>query len=475
MRSILFRIRWAALATIAFAVVGGPALTLQTRAEAPVADHRASAHATTSVDPALLFDAVVDTIKSKFVDTERLRALNWEARANEVRPSVVSATTIDEAVGIIRQLLAELRLSHTELMTPDEARYYDTLDMFSDYSQIERFSRERFWGSNPYYAGIGVFTVHVEGKYFVDGVLEGSPADKAGLKFGDEIVAVDGKPYTTIAAFRGKIGTDAEITIRRLRGGDVTRYRVPIVPVVPSAAFADATRSSARIIERDGLRVGYIHIWSLKESGSFHAALANLDPQLASRTPPTAQPDPQTATLDALIIDMRGRIGGQSAVANQILETVSGGQRPNLEPGAKARPDAPPARSTISRRVEAAIRPFKGKSVLLVNHQTRSAGEVLAYGYKKSSIGWVFGSQTATAVVGSNAFVMPGGYLLLVPVLLLEFGGKPLEGTGVVPDIRVERPLPYADGADPVLDAALKHLATGSGLPHPASDLGVKQ
>ena len=37
--------------------------------------------------------------------------------------------------------------------------------------------------------------------------------------------------------------------------------------------------------------------------------------------------------------------------------------------------------------------------------------------------------------------------------------GQRLEGTGVIPDHRVERPLPYAGGADPVLDAAVELLA----------------
>jgi carboxyl-terminal processing protease len=54
---------------------------------------------------------------------------------------------------------------------------------------------------------------------------------------------------------------------------------------------------------------------------------------------------------------------------------------------------------------------------------------------------------------------MPGDLLLYVAVSGLEFDGKPLEGAGVTPDQRVERPLPYAAGADPVLDAAVNKLA----------------
>jgi len=55
---------------------------------------------------------------------------------------------------------------------------------------------------------------------------------------------------------------------------------------------------------------------------------------------------------------------------------------------------------------------------------------------------------------------MPGDLLLYVAVTGHEFdGGQRLEGAGVMPDHRVERPLPYAGGADPVLDAAVGLLA----------------
>jgi carboxyl-terminal processing protease len=36
---------------------------------------------------------------------------------------------------------------------------------------------------------------------------------------------------------------------------------------------------------------------------------------------------------------------------------------------------------------------------------------------------------------------------------------QPIEGVGVSPDHRVERPLAYAAGADPVLEAAVELLA----------------
>jgi hypothetical protein len=57
---------------------------------------------------------------------------------------------------------------------------------------------------------------------------------------------------------------------------------------------------------------------------------------------------------------------------------------------------------------------------------------------------------------------MPGGNRLYMAITGLTVDGDVLEGVGVAPDIAVERPLPYAGGADPVLDRAMAHLAARS-------------
>jgi carboxyl-terminal processing protease len=454
-----------ALIAAVVALIPFLAFTPASRAEVPAVAARSETSASERVDPAKLFDAVVDTIERRFVDTDMLKALDWPARAAAVRPAVVAAATVEEAVDLIKKLLAELKLSHTEFTTPDEYRYYITLDAFSEYSSAANFIVDSFWGNGPYYPGIGIFTAMVDGRHFIDGVLEGSPADKAGLKFGDEVVAVDGKPYSPIAAFHGRIGTVAEVAIRRTRDGEIQGVRVPVIPVQPSTAFTDATKTSARVIARDGRRIGYIHIWSMKEARTFRAALASIDPHFARRDAGNS--------LDGLIIDMRGRVGGNMRAAGEVLDMVGTAQKPYWgERRSTVRKDVPPTSYPPWRATVRDGPTFGGRTVLLIDHQTRSAGEILAFGYKRSLFGLVIGTRTAGAVTGGSLFPMPGGFLLLVAVDAMEFDGKPLEGTGVEPDIRIERPLPYAAGADPVLDAAIAHLAQG-GTPQWLNGYGV--
>jgi carboxyl-terminal processing protease len=96
---------------------------------------------------------------------------------------------------------------------------------------------------------------------------------------------------------------------------------------------------------------------------------------------------------------------------------------------------------------------------VLIDHHTRSTAELFVHAYQRERQGPLIGTRTAGAVSAASAYAMPGGNLLYLAVTGLEVDGDILEGTGVAPDIEVARPIPYSNGADPVLDAALDLLA----------------
>ena len=150
---------------------------------------------------------------------------------------------------------------------------------------------------------------------------------------------------------------------------------------------------------------------------------------------------------------MRGRVGGRFDVAKEYLDIIAGSTGSYWGENHVIRhPDR-------ARTVQPQNPSFRGRSVLLTNHHTRSAAEIMALGFKRSAFGPVIGAPTAGAVSSGRTIVMPGDLLLYVAVAGHNFDGKPLERVGVTPDMPVERPLPYAAGADPVLDAAVEHLS----------------
>jgi carboxyl-terminal processing protease len=421
------------------------------------------------IDRAKLFDAVVDTVDKEFFDEAILRQIDWRSRAQAVRPSVLSAATAEEAVRRINGLLSELKTSHTALFTPDDYEYYILLDILGAPSNQSDLISRRFWGNGPYYPGIGVFTRKVEGRHFIEGTMEGSPADRAGLRFGDEVLSVDGQPYTPIAAFRDKLGRTVDIELRRDASAQPERLPVSVIPILPTKAFSAATAASARVIERHGSRVGYIHVWALHEATTANTALRRLIAGGSSgdRLPAARRNDGGKETdklLDFLIVDMRGRVGGNVAIAQQYLEMLDArksyfGESRTITRSRSPQALASPRAQAIFTRMRETSALFQGRSALLIDHRTRSAGELMAYGYKRSGLGPVLGTPTAGALSSGGLFVMPGDLLLYVAVSGHELNGQRIEGVGVSPDHRVERSLPYANGADPVLDAAIELLA----------------
>ncbi len=391
------------------------------------------------------------------------RSVGWEKRAAEVRPRVVEAQNVDEAALRINALLAELKTSHTVLLTSDDVDYYILLAIFGRAGMPQDEFDARFWGAGITYAGIGHFSVKIDGRDFVDAVLEGSPADRAGLKAGDEILAVDGAPHHPIRSFRGKVGHPVAMTVRRTQDSPPETLNIQVMSIAPLHALSEATRASARVYEHDGLRVGYVHIWASVGDESVRAlqdSLARLGigrsaTQLDTRNGEDVKVTrPAPARLDGLIVDMRGKVGGFGTTAGRYLEVL-----------------APRGPRMIWRDSSQSIGPRPRPTAVLIDHHTRSTAELFVHGYKRERQGSLIGTRTAGAVSAARIFLMPGNTLLYLAILPschlaisgLEIDGDVLEGPGVGPDIEVARPLPYAQGADPVRETAVEFLARKAG------------
>src|SRR5690606_30937047 len=100
---------------------------------------------------------------------------------------------------------------------------------------------------------------------------------------------------------------------------------------------------------------------------------------------------------------------------------------------------------------------LRGRTAVLIDHHTRSTAELFVHSYRRERQGPLIGTRTAGAVSAGRGYAMPGGNLLYLAVTGLEVDGEVLEGVGVAPDIEVARPVPYANGADPVLEAAVDY------------------
>jgi carboxyl-terminal processing protease len=375
---------------------------------------------------AAVFDEAWRLVRDNFYD-RTLKGLDWDKVGDAHRRDYLAASTDKERSGAINAMLKELGASHMLHATTADPAYYQLTDIFSWglRNDLPRY----FPDGKVSYPGIGIFTRDVDGKAFVSGLLAGLPGDKGGLKVGDELISVDGKPFEPVASFREKTGRSVSISVRREPQGPEISLTVTPEQLAPGKAFEAAIRDGARIIEAGGRRIGYIRIWSYA-SQRYQGALED---ELSTG---------KLKDADALIWDLRDGWGGAQAEYLDIFN-----------------PRGPEMKLT-DRDGSASVAAFKWRKpvALLINGGTRSGKEVLTYGFKKYGYGEVVGERTAGALLAGRGFLLSDGSFLMVAVNDVSVDGERLEGKGVEPSIEVPFELPYAGGRDPQLDKAVEVL-----------------
>jgi carboxyl-terminal processing protease len=374
-----------------------------------------------------VFEEVWQTVNKSFFDP-KFNGVDWTALKTTYAPQIQKAKTQAEATDLINQMLGELKVSHTRYYTPDDPAYYQLLGIFDRDESVRKKRKPFFPKDKVEYTGIGVFTKEVDKQTFISGVLEGSPAQKAGLKVGDRLSRVDGKPFQPVQSFVGKENKPVVVEVQRTSDvGSLRQIKVQPKVLNATSLFVDAQRSSIEVIEQDGKKIGYIHIWSY--AGDQYQRL--LEETLL---------DGKLKDADALVLDLRDGWGGAQPGYLSLFTSRGPSITFSDRTGIKT-----------SRRFQ-----WTKPVVMLVNDGSRSGKEILAYGFQQYKIGPVVGSKTAGAVVGGRAFLMKDGSLLYLAVAdVWVDGDQRLEGVGVTPEVEVPFTLPYADGADPQKEKAV--------------------
>jgi len=351
------------------------------------------------------FEVVWQTVRDRFYDPH-FHGLDWDAVRERYHSNAAQATSEEERAAVINSMLSELHASHTHYYTPDEPEYYQLAGIFT--RALGRQGLQRvFPGGHISYPGIGILSrMSATGGALVTGVIDGTPAQQAGLIVGDQIIAADGAPFRPVQSFRGKAGDQVKLEVQRAG----SHLQVPVEPVdiEPNKMFLDGLKASARIFEANGRRIGYVHVWCYAGYAYQRAVEELLTEGLLK-------------DADALIWDLRDGWGGAVPEYLDLFNTRA------------------PIMQVVNRGGAREFENVKWRKpvAMLVNGGTRSGKEVLAYGFKKYRLGEVIGTRTEGAVLAATAFLIGSGLLLLaVEDVLVD--GERLEGVGVAPTIEVE-------------------------------------
>lgn len=216
------------------------------------------------------------------------------------QPGPLAALSEDlaEALGLISQHHASSNPQRPDLLTASAlSSALRSLDPHSKYYDRREFA-ELVGEHEGQYFGTGATIISVKSggelETYVLSVAAGSPAEVAGLKFGDRIISVDGKTigglhsYEVREMMRGELGTEVVIHIERAGNGaqtDLTMTRGRVAhKTIPHTFMLD-----------EG--VGYIDL-----SGGFsYTTVTELDDALLRL---------RARGVKALVLDLRGNSGG---------------------------------------------------------------------------------------------------------------------------------------------------------------------
>jgi carboxyl-terminal processing protease len=317
-----------------------------------------------------------------------------------------------------RRRLAVLGASHTEYYTPADPGYRDLLSIF------EPVLHRPAAGES-----LGLAAVELEGGWFAARIFAGGPAEAAGLRRGDRLLAADGEPFHPVRSLAGRAGRSVILEVQSIRQGP--SRPVAIVPrtIDPKQEWQEAQAAGTRLVERRSRRIGYVPVWSCAGVEVRELLLEALAKPLAD--------------ADALVLDLRGGWGG----CNPELVGLFDPAVPDL--------------ASIDREGRRAVHKsaWRKPLVVLIDGGSRSGKEVVARALQRHRRAVLVGERTAGAVLAGQPFLLSDGSLLFLAVEDVLVDGERLEGSGVAPDIAVAPDLPYAEGRDPQLERALAAAA----------------
>lgn len=363
-----------------------------------------SAGAQSNDKPFDVLNAIYDVLRRDFIDGERLQ--------NDVDRQLL----LEAAV---QGMLKSLGDPHTVYIDPDSFRAGRA-------------------DASGHFEGIGanVRQDTQSGRIVIVTPFTGSPAEQAGIKAGDIILAVDGESTDgwtvdrAVVRIRGPKGTPVRIRVRHTDGkeqefeikrDEIVIGTVFVCPEVPLATNGSSTRGldvACPLKDANGNEVpdlAYIHIEQFTESTA---------DDLQSALKAIAPKKPR-----GLILDMRGNPGG-------LLDATVSSADLFLDRGTVLIQEG----RNGSRRE---YRARDGKEidvpmVVLMDSGSASGAEVLAAALRDNGRAIIIGQKSFGKGTVNQLRPLPDGGAIYVSVARwLTPKGAQIEGTGVIPDIEV--------------------------------------
>jgi carboxyl-terminal processing protease len=280
--------------------------------------------------------------------------------------------------------------------------------------------------------GVGIELAPDEQRPVVECVLPASPAEAVGIRAGDRLLRIDDRTELTTEnatdLLKGELDSAVELEV-------TGAGQKPRIVKLKRQVLSLPSVSEPRFID-EHLGIGYVQITGFQESTAqeVDTALAKLE----------------ATGMRALVLDLRGNMGGLFDVAVQVAERF-------LSSGIVAFTRGQSDESNVTYRA----RPMSTLTVplvVLIDSDTASSAEMLAGALKDNHRGTLVGQPTfgKGSIQKVRKLQSVPAAIRMTVAKFYSPQGHPYADVGVLPDIAVERPIAVRDlDRDPQVQSAL--------------------
>ncbi len=354
---------------------------------------------------------------------------------------VVFGNDADQQWAGLRQRFLALAARYGDVIAPSALEYAaikgmaeSTDDAHTNFITPEQFAEHQRWEQGDVgYAGIGA---RMRGPQpTIVEVFPDTPAERAGLRPGDVIVAVNGQSTAelrldeVIDLVRGPVGSSVALGVQRAGTDQVDEVTLARAQV--ATPFVTSRRLPGNL--------GYVQLRGFPEP----SVVEGVERAILEH---------ERSGVSGIVLDLRGNGGGRLDVGSRLL--------------ARFIPDGPIYQAVDRQGNKETVNVQGARPILtvplavLIDEGTASMGEVFAAAIQEHGVGRVIGTTSAGAVAASVFRPLSDGSALQLSVeLVYSGGGALLDKVGVHPDDEVELDLTaLRQGHDVQLEHATGYL-----------------
>lgn len=284
------------------------------------------------------------------------------------------------------------------------------------------------------YAGLGIYFTVTSNGIFVNGLVTGGPADRAGIKKGAILAQIDGQSLAgmnenqVVNLMRGEVGS--QVRLIYLSGADAE----------PKSALVSRDRIAYEPVQSEVLPANIV---LMRVNSITYEA-----PKLLSDRFAQLQTQIGTQGLNGIILDLRGNMGGQlhqsAAIAAAFLQAQSAvfetrGRTPSHSKKYSADPKEYFQIDGLNPFFNLPSAVKNTKLVVLVNRMTAGGAEAIAAALQDQRRALVIGERTfGKGLVETFRPIHGGDGLKFTTASIYRTTGAPIEGVGVIPDMPLE-------------------------------------